>query len=57
MNSPFEGGRNAKVFDAMLDLRFKEWVRIRKNMLARRRYKEKNWEHREEKRKKSLTFQ
>jgi hypothetical protein len=38
VNSPFEGRRNAKVFDAMLVLRWNNWTRIRRNMLARRRY-------------------
>lgn len=41
MNSPFEGGRNAAVFNAMLDLRWQYWTRQRRNLLARRRYAEK----------------
>lgn len=38
MTSPFESGRNAEVFNAILDLRFEEWARLRRNLLARRRY-------------------
>lgn len=41
MHSPFEGGRNAAVFDAMLALREKEWKRQRRNRLARKRYAKK----------------
>lgn len=46
MNSPFEGGRNAAVFDAMLALREKEWKRQRRNRLARKRYATKRNESR-----------
>lgn len=38
MNSPFEGNRHPEVFREMLELRFKEWARLRRNRLARRRY-------------------
>ncbi len=40
MNSPFEGGRNEDMFREMLVLRFSEWARLRRNLLARRRYRE-----------------
>lgn len=37
--SPFEGGRNPEAFRELLVLRFKEWKRLRRNRLARRRYR------------------
>lgn len=53
MTSPFHRGQNAEVFDAMLDLRWKEWARLRKNRLARKRYAEAKLEREREERRKN----
>lgn len=39
MNSPFSDGQHSDVFASMLSLRFAGWVRSRRNMMARRRYR------------------
>lgn len=46
MYSPFECGNNEEDFREMLKLRFSEWARLRRNRLARARYREKKREER-----------
>jgi hypothetical protein len=41
MNNPLALPENEWAFKECLKLRFKEWARLRKNLLARRRYRKK----------------
>ena len=40
MNNPLASPENEWCFREVLKLRFKEWARLRKNRLARKRYRE-----------------